>query len=106
MNRMLGYARVSTNDQTARSQVDALQRAGCVRVWTDTASGARADRPALEELLTDMRSGGDTVVVTRLDRLGRSLPHLLNLVEQLAAQKTSDCARWRNRSTPPVRPGA
>lgn len=86
MNRMLGYARVSTNDQTARSQVDALQMAGCVRVWTDTASGARADRPALEELLADMRSG-DTVVVTRLDRLGRSLPHLLNLVEHLAAQK-------------------
>ncbi|MCZ0732400.1 recombinase family protein, partial [Mycolicibacterium iranicum] len=60
MNRMLGYARVSTSDQTVRSQVDALERAGCVRVWTDTTSGARADRPALEELLTDVRNG-DTV---------------------------------------------
>ncbi|WP_337788057.1 recombinase family protein [Mycolicibacterium fluoranthenivorans] len=46
MHRMLGYARVSTSDQTVRSQVDALQRAGCERIWTDTASGARADRPA------------------------------------------------------------
>lgn len=52
MHRMLGYARISMSDQTVRSQVDGLQRAGCERIWTNTASGARADRPALEELLT------------------------------------------------------
>lgn len=85
MNRMLGYARVSTSDQTVRSQVDALEKAGCVLVWTDTASGARAERPALDELLTEAQ-GGDTIVVTRLDRLGRSLPHLLDLVEHLASR--------------------
>ncbi|GAA1701296.1 recombinase family protein [Mycolicibacterium murale] len=85
MDRMLGYARVSTTDQTVRSQVDALEKAGCVRVWTDTASGARAERPALDELLTEAQSG-DTLVVSRLDRLGRSLPHLLDLVEHLASQ--------------------
>jgi DNA invertase Pin-like site-specific DNA recombinase len=85
MDRLLGYARVSTSEQTVRSQVDALEKAGCVQVWTDTASGARADRPALDELLTEV-SSGDTVVVTRLDRLGRSLPHLLDLVEQLASR--------------------
>jgi len=82
---MLGYARVSTSDQTVRSQVDALEKAGCVLVWTDTASGARAERPALDELLTEAQ-GGDTIVVTRLDRLGRSLPHLLDLVEHLASR--------------------
>lgn len=85
MNRMLGYARVSTSDQTVRSQVDALEKAGCVQVWTDTASGARAERPALNELLTEVQSG-DTIVVTRLDRLGRSLPHLLDLVAHLASR--------------------
>lgn len=84
MDRMLGYARVSTSDQTVRSQVDALEKAGCVRVWTDTASGARMERPALDELLTEVQSG-DTLVVSRLDRLGRSLPHLLDLVEHLAS---------------------
>jgi DNA invertase Pin-like site-specific DNA recombinase len=85
MNRMLGYARVSTSDQTVRSQVDALGKAGCAQVWTDTASGARAERPALDELLTEAQ-GGDVIVVTRLDRLGRSLPHLLDLVEHLASR--------------------
>lgn len=82
---MLGYARVSTSDQTVRSQVDALEKAGCEQVWTDVASGARADRPALDELLAEARSG-DTIVVTRLDRLGRSLPHLLDLIERMASR--------------------
>jgi hypothetical protein len=80
---LLGYARVSTTDQQPHLQVDALQRAGCYRVFTETASGARADRPALEQLLEQFRSG-DTLVVWKLDRLGRSLRHLVDTVTGLA----------------------
>jgi DNA invertase Pin-like site-specific DNA recombinase len=83
--RLLGYAWVSTSDQSATAQCDALSAAGCEHVWADIASGARADRPALNELLA-AATAGDTVTVTRLDRLGRSLPHLLSLVEDLAAR--------------------
>ncbi|GAA2790660.1 recombinase family protein [Mycolicibacterium pallens] len=83
MDRLLGYARVSTSDQNIGSQVDALEATGCIQVWTDVASGARARRPGLDDLLAEAQPG-DTLVVTRLDRLGRSLPHLLGLVEELA----------------------
>ncbi len=79
---LIGYARVSTHDQTLALQRDALDRAGCERIFTDTASGARADRPGLADALTFARSG-DTVVVWKLDRLGRSLPHLLETVTAL-----------------------
>ena len=82
MNELLGYARVSTADQTADPQSDALSAAGCSRVWTDTASGSTTSRPQLDDLLTHLRSG-DTLVVWRLDRLGRSLPHLLQTVDDL-----------------------
>ena len=85
MNELLGYARVSTADQTADSQADALSAAGCSRVWTDTASGSTTSRPQLDDLLTHLRSG-DTLVVWRLDRLGRSLPHLLQTVDDLAGK--------------------
>jgi DNA invertase Pin-like site-specific DNA recombinase len=81
---LLGYARVSTSDQSIAGQLDALQAAGCERVWTDVVSGARTRRPGLDELVA-AAAARDTVVVTRLDRLGRSLPHLLGLVEDLAA---------------------
>jgi DNA invertase Pin-like site-specific DNA recombinase len=83
MGHLLGYARVSTTDQQPHLQVDALQRAGCYRVFTETASGARTDRPALEQLLDQLRPG-DTLVVWKLDRLGRSLPHLVDTVTGLA----------------------
>ena len=62
MGRLLGYARVSTTDQQPQLQVDALERAGCYRVFTETASGARSDRPILERLL-DQLHPGDTLVV-------------------------------------------
>jgi DNA invertase Pin-like site-specific DNA recombinase len=83
MGHLLGYARVSTTEQQPQLQVDALERAGCYRVFTETASGARADRPVLEQLLDQLRPG-DTLVVWKLDRLGRSLRHLVDTVTGLA----------------------
>jgi hypothetical protein len=83
MGHLLGYARVSTTDQQPHLQVDALTAAGCYRVFTETASGARADRPTLEQLLDQLRPG-DTLVVWKLDRLGRSLRHLVDTITGLA----------------------
>jgi len=83
MGHLLGYARVSTTDQQPHLQVDALERAGCYRVYTETASGARPDRPTLEQVLDQLRPG-DTLVVWKLDRLGRSLRHLVDTVTGLA----------------------
>ena len=74
---LVGYGRVSTADQTLGLQKDALAQAGCERLFTDTASGSRADRPGLDEALDFLRPG-DTLVVWRLDRLGRSLRHLID----------------------------
>ena len=78
-----GYARVSTPDQHPALQVDALTATGCYRVFIETASGARADRPVLAQVLDQLRPG-DTLVVWKLDRLGRSLRHLLDTVTGLA----------------------
>src|SRR5512146_3189384 len=79
---LVGYARVSTADQTPALQRDALSAAGCGRLFTDTASGAKAERPGLDEALEFLRPG-DTLVVWRLDRLGRSLRHLIETVSLL-----------------------
>jgi DNA invertase Pin-like site-specific DNA recombinase len=73
---LIGYARVSTHDQTLTLQQDALEKAGCTKIFTDTASGAKTERKGLDDALTYVRKG-DTLVVWRLDRLGRSLPHLI-----------------------------
>ena len=86
VGELLGYARVSTLQQDAALQHDALSAAGCFRTWTDTASGALADRPELIAAMDALRPG-DTLVVWRLDRLGRSLPHLIETVRGLAARK-------------------
>jgi DNA invertase Pin-like site-specific DNA recombinase len=83
MGHLLGYARVSTTDQHPQLQVDALTAAGCSRVFTETASGARADRPTLAQVLDQLRPG-DTLVVWKLDRLGRSLRHLVDTITSLA----------------------
>jgi DNA invertase Pin-like site-specific DNA recombinase len=73
---LVGYARVSTTDQNLDLQTDALQAAGCERLYTDTVSGAKVDRPGLTATLNTCRPS-DTLVVWKLDRLGRSLPHLV-----------------------------
>jgi len=79
----IGYARISTGDQTLDLQLDALTSAACEKVFTETASGAKAERPILNEVIDYLRSG-DTLVVWRLDRLGRSLGHLIETVTALA----------------------
>jgi DNA invertase Pin-like site-specific DNA recombinase len=79
---LIGYARVSTQDQTLDLQKDALNKAGCERIFTDTASGAKSERIGLGEALSYVRKG-DTLVVWRLDRLGRSLPHLIATITGL-----------------------
>ena len=81
----LGYARVSTPDQSCALQVDALRQAGCTTVHQEVSSGARAARPVLDALLTQLRCG-DVLVVWKFDRLGRSLAHLVALVNGLMQQ--------------------
>lgn len=81
---LIGYARVSTDDQHLDLQRDALVKAGCERVFDDTASGAKAERTGLTTLLATLRHG-DTVVIWRLDRLGRPLKDLIYLIERLDA---------------------
>lgn len=83
---LVGYARVSTTDQNLDLQRDALEAAGCERLFTDTASGAKAERPGLKDALKECRKG-DTLVVWKLDRLGRSLPHLVETVRDLMGRE-------------------
>jgi DNA invertase Pin-like site-specific DNA recombinase len=79
---LIGYARVSTEDQNLNLQRDALEKAGCELIFTDHVSGTKAERKGLTEALSHLRSG-DTLVVWRLDRLGRSLRHLIDTVTDL-----------------------
>ena len=76
---LIGYARVSTYDQNLDLQKDALNQAGCEKIFTDQVSGSKSARPGLDQMMHTLRAG-DTVVVWRLDRLGRSLKHLIELV--------------------------
>lgn len=79
---LIGYARVSTDDQHLDLQRDALQKAGCQTIYTDKVSGSKTERTGLEVALAYLRSG-DTLVVWKLDRLGRSLKHLIETVNAL-----------------------
>src|SRR6266446_472324 len=83
---LIGYARVSTTDQTLNLQQDALEKIGCTKIFTDTASGATTERQGLDEALNYVREG-DTLVVWRLDRLGRSLKHLIETITNLNNRK-------------------
>jgi DNA invertase Pin-like site-specific DNA recombinase len=78
----IGYARVSTREQSFNLQVDALRKAGCEKVLQEVVSGAKAERPVLDALLADLRPG-DVLVIWKLDRLGRSLRHLVELAGTL-----------------------
>ena len=82
---LIGYARVSTQDQNLDLQCDALTKAGCKKVFEDKVSGTRADRPGLAKTLEMLREG-DTLVVWKLDRLGRSVKQLVDLVGVLHKQ--------------------
>src|SRR5215813_609834 len=86
MTMHVGYARVSTREQTIDLQVDALTQAGCTNVYTEVISGARADRPILAQVLETLRAG-DVLVIWKLDRLGRSLTHLLTIVTDLMTRQ-------------------
>jgi DNA invertase Pin-like site-specific DNA recombinase len=86
MSMLIGYARVSTHDQTLALQQDALNKAGCTKIFTDTISGVKAERRGLQEALAYVRAG-DTLVVWRLDRLGRSLKDLIEKLTELHNRK-------------------
>jgi len=84
----IGYARVSTNGQDLQLQLDALLKAGCAKkdIFTDKVSGSKSARPGLDECLGQLREG-DTLIVWRLDRLGRSVRHLIDVVEDLRQRR-------------------
>lgn len=85
MNNIIGYARVSTHDQNLDLQLDALKKAGCTEIFQEKVSGAKKERPELQKLLDYLRPG-DVVVIWKLDRLGRSLKDLIELVEHIKAK--------------------
>ena len=82
----IGYARVSTKDQSLQMQIDALQKAGCDLIHEEIVSGAKTARPVLDEMLRNLRVG-DTLIIWKLDRLGRNLAHLIQLTTQLNEKK-------------------
>jgi DNA invertase Pin-like site-specific DNA recombinase len=81
----LGYARISTADQDPQLQLDALAVADCLKIYTDTASGTKADRPRWNACLADLRPG-DTLIIWKIDRLGRNLRDLIDIVTTLQAR--------------------
>src|SRR6185437_14494022 len=87
----VGYARVSTTEQSLDLQLDQLRAAGCERIFTDTMSGAKAERPGLANAMAYARPG-DLLVVWKLDRLGRSLQQLIETVNQLDQRGIGFCS--------------
>lgn len=81
----IGYARVSTNDQDLTMQIEALERDGCERIYSDKASGAKKSRPEFDKALDQLRSG-DVLVVWKFDRLGRSLTNMVELLDSLCGK--------------------
>jgi len=98
---LLGYARVSKgDDQNNAMQIEALKVASCKRLFEETASGSRWDRPELQRLLDQLR-GGDTLVVWKLDRLSRSLKGLLHIMERISNAGAGFLSITENIDTPP-----
>lgn len=95
---LIGYARISTLEQNLDLQRDALLSAGCEKVFTDIASGIQDNREGLKETLNYLRSG-DTLIVWKLDRLGRTLKHLIETVNTLATKSISFCSLQENLDT-------
>jgi DNA invertase Pin-like site-specific DNA recombinase len=95
----IGYARVSTQDQNEQLQLDALKEAGCKNIFIDYASGAKTDRPELARALNHLRPG-DRLTVWKLDRLGRSLKHLIQVVDELQEQGVAFCSILRGWTRP------
>lgn len=99
---LIGYARVSTDDQTLDRQREALKAAGCKRVYEEKASGAKRDRPELTRMLEHLRAG-DVLMITRLDRLARSTRDLLEIAERLDAAEAglrSLAEPWADTTSP------
>lgn len=84
----IGYARISTREQSLQLQVDALKAAGCEKIYQEVASGAKTARMVLDELMKNIRAG-DTLIIWKLDRLGRNLVHLRQIVEDLKSKEVS-----------------
>lgn len=78
----IGYARVSTKDQNLSLQMDALEKEGCKQIFQEKVSGAKSDRPELRKMIDQLREG-DVIITWKLDRLGRSLRDLVNLVNEI-----------------------
>lgn len=93
-----GYARVSTNEQSDNAQLDALNKAGCERIFSEKFSGKSKQRPELERMIDSLRAG-DIVVVQRLDRLGRSLKDLIELLDGFKSQQVSFISLNENINT-------
>ena len=85
---LIGYARVSTTDQNLTLQKDALEKAGCERIYEDELSGTKDNRPGLLKAIEMLREN-DTLVVWKLDRLGRSLAHLISVITDLKSKNIS-----------------
>ena len=98
INMKIGYARVSTNDQNSQLQLDALNNTGCDRIYEESMSAKTKDRPELNRLLDAIREG-DTVVVWRLDRLGRSIKDLIELVDKFKSLKVQFISLTENIDT-------
>lgn len=98
----IGYARVSTQDQNLDRQLDTLKEAGCDKIYKEKVTGTKKDRPELDKLLEDLRSG-DTIIVSDLTRLSRSTKDLFNLVEQIESKGAyikSLKESWLDTTTP------
>ena len=98
---LVGYVRVSTNDQNTALQKNALECAGCELIFEDKISGKTSERPGLKKLLKAL-SSGDTLIVWKLDRLGRSMRHLVTLIEELR-QRDINFRHQRSRRRSPGR---